>query len=193
MMSRVAAILFAFLAVAIVAINAKSTQSLDVTKTVTPGNGVFTVQVGYKLADASQAGRLFGVTIIDSIPSTLDLVSGELVVKGEDPTEEWTYNTYTVRTASKDFTIEKRNVNVDLPAAEVIYSQSAGSAVTNHTTYTNHASIDAELIVPKGSISAAPVIAFFTLLFPLAVAVYLIPYFRRSELEIVKAQRNKKK
>jgi len=169
-------------------------HNLEVSKSVTPAgaDGVFTVSVGYKLSNAAP-GRVFGVTIIDSLPSTLDLVSGDLVVKGEDPTDDsWIYNTYKVKAAAADFTIEKRSVDVVLPPAEVSWSQNAGNVVTNHTVHTKPVSLVAELVIPKGTIAATPVIAFFTLLFPLAMAVYLIPFFRNNEVKNIKLRKQGK-
>ena len=57
--------------------------SLEVEKKVEPGttNGVYRVSVGYR--SVGHSGRVYGVVIVDSLPRTLDLVSGELVVKVE--------------------------------------------------------------------------------------------------------------
>src|SRR5437868_5417286 len=54
-------------------------SSLEVLKSVTAGtgNGISTVSVGYR--SVGHSGRVYGVTIVDSLPKTLELVSGELV------------------------------------------------------------------------------------------------------------------
>jgi len=160
--------------------------SLEVTKTVQAGsNGVYTVSVGYRSVGHSKA---YGVVIVDSLPKTLDLVSGELVVKVEEPaTEEWTYNTYQVKARGVDFTLAHRSVDIELPAAEVSYSTASGNTATNHTVSTKPVSLTVELVIPQGTLNLTPVIIFFTLVFPVAAAYYGIPYFRKAELK------NKKK
>jgi len=109
----------------------------------------------------------------------------------DDPaSEEWTYNTYQVKTRGIEFTLDRRSVDIELPPAEVSYSTSSGNSVTNHTLFTKPVILQAELVIPKGNFNLTPVIAFFTLLVPVVAAVYGIPYFRKVELKKKKKKRS---
>jgi len=161
---------------------------LQVTKEIVSGSqGLYTVRVGYK--SVGESGRAFNINIWDSLPSTLDLVSGKLVLKGEQPTSEWTYNTYQVRVNPRggiQFTLDKRDEEVALPAAEITFTRADKSASVE-VLRTDPVSLTVSLVIPEGHISLSPLIAFFTLALPVLAAVYAIPHFRAVAL------RNKKK
>jgi len=173
-------------------VGASETDRLEVTKTVVSGtNGVFTVSVGYRVIGSVAPGRISGVTIVDSLPKNLDLVSGNLVIKGEEPTDEWTYNVYQVKAREIAFTLAQRSVDIELPAAEISWSQNAGNTVTHHTTHTKPVSLAVELVVPKGTFQLTPLVAFFTLVFPLIAALYAIPHFRQAEIKELKKKKKR--
>eukprot|EP01098_Paradermamoeba_levis_P002864 TRINITY_DN1360_c0_g1_i1.p1 TRINITY_DN1360_c0_g1~~TRINITY_DN1360_c0_g1_i1.p1 ORF type:complete len:176 (-),score=69.73 TRINITY_DN1360_c0_g1_i1:64-591(-) len=150
-------------------INAKS-EFLEVTKTVTKNDdNTFTVQVGYRSLVGS--GRITEVKIFDSLPVHLEVGSGKLVLKGSNPTDEWTYNTYQVVPTGIDFTLDKRTKEFVLPATEITFTKD-GNAV--ETVKTESLPITVELPVPKGSIHLSPVVGFFTLVLPVVAAYFLI-------------------
>ncbi|ELR13032.1 uncharacterized protein ACA1_097160 [Acanthamoeba castellanii str. Neff] len=175
------AVIVALLCLASLALFANAANLLEVSKTVEAGpkTGVYTVTIGYKVIGAP--GRVANVNIADSLPEELDLVSGDLVVKAEDPsTEEWYYHSYQVKNKNVHLTIAEPEAVVELPPAEVSYT-TGGNAVS--TVSTDAVPLVIGVPFPKGTFNLTPVIAFFTLALPVLAAVYLIPYFSTSQLK----------
>eukprot|EP01089_Gocevia_fonbrunei_P020644 TRINITY_DN773_c0_g1_i1.p1 TRINITY_DN773_c0_g1~~TRINITY_DN773_c0_g1_i1.p1 ORF type:complete len:183 (+),score=47.51 TRINITY_DN773_c0_g1_i1:150-698(+) len=172
-------ILFSLLLVSIFA--QSSNDVLQAEKTVTSGkNGIYTVKVGYR--STVEPTRAFNVKIVDTLPPTLELVSGSLVVIAEEPTQEWNYNTYTVRASNIHFTLDKRSVEVTLPASEILFTRDPSAASYEETLKTETVSLTASLVVPEGNINyLTAAVAFFTLVLPVAAPILLIPYFQGSK------------
>eukprot|EP01090_Pellita_catalonica_P008250 TRINITY_DN18977_c1_g1_i1.p1 TRINITY_DN18977_c1_g1~~TRINITY_DN18977_c1_g1_i1.p1 ORF type:complete len:189 (-),score=35.62 TRINITY_DN18977_c1_g1_i1:73-639(-) len=138
------------------------------------GAGVYTIKVGYR---AVGENRAFNIKIIDSLPKTLDLVSGKLVLKGEEPSSEWTWNVYQVKARNIDFTLNQLSTDVELPPARVVFSRNNVENSAEETLETESQTVTVSLVIPQGKVSLMPVIAFFVLVFPVVVAVYAIPYY----------------
>jgi len=136
------------------------------------GDGIYAVSIGYKLVSGSQASNL---QIIDSLPSTVDLVRGKLVTKiTEHPTTDWTYHTYFVKASPEiEFTLSHLKHEVELPEAEIRYSRDARGTKID-VIKTAPVTVTLELPLPQGSIDYPYVIAFFTIALPILAAFFLI-------------------
>jgi len=146
---------------------------LEVRKVVEyEGDGIYSVAIGYKLISGSHATNL---QIIDSLPSTIDLVRGKLVTKiTENPTTEWTYHTYFIKASSEIvFTLSQLKHEVELPEAEIRYSKdSKGTKL--EIIKTAPVTITLELPLPQGSIHQPYLIGFLTIVLPILAAFFLI-------------------
>jgi len=146
---------------------------LEVRKSVEhEGDGIYSVSIGYKLISGSHAANL---QIIDSLPSTIDLVRGKLVTKiSENPTSEWTYHTYFIKASSEiAFTLSHLKHEVEPPEAEIRYSKdSKGTKL--EIIKTAPVTVTLELPLPQGSIREPYVIAFLTIVLPILAAFFLI-------------------
>jgi len=167
---------------------------LEVEKSVSagPSNGLYTVKVGYRVVGHVAPGRVRGIKIIDSLPNTLDLVSGNLVLLAEEPTtSEWYYNIYQVKAREVEFTLQHRTLDVELPPAEIQFSTSGNNV--NHTLHTTPLTLTLHLVIPQGELNLWPVVGFFTLVFPLLAAVYAIPHYRNRDVKRIKQKMKQKK
>eukprot|EP00005_Dracoamoeba_jomungandri_P005969 CAMPEP_0174261104 /NCGR_PEP_ID=MMETSP0439-20130205/11233_1 /TAXON_ID=0 /ORGANISM="Stereomyxa ramosa, Strain Chinc5" /LENGTH=187 /DNA_ID=CAMNT_0015345525 /DNA_START=51 /DNA_END=614 /DNA_ORIENTATION=+ len=135
-------------------------------------NGVYTIAVGYK---SSGTGNAKDILISDSLPSTLELVSGELVAKSPDATSEWIWHRYQVKATGVKFTLKEQEVEVVLPPATITYRDAGNrqnTVKTDETTLvTRFTLIPAFNILPV-KYDLTPVVLFFTVLLPLIGAYY---------------------
>jgi len=160
---------------------------LEVQKTVEPEslNGVYTIKVSYRATPSAK--NISDITIIDSLPNSLELVSGQLVRKVSSPTSDWSHNSYQVKAIGVDLSLHKKSASIELPPAEISFT--AGNSVNVLTVRTAPQTLTVTLALPEGYIHLSPLICFVTLILPVAVAVYAIPYFRTQALKKKKAKK----
>jgi len=152
---------------------------VDAQKEITAiGAGVWMVNVSYRLANGVKA-KISQVQIHDSLPHTVDLLSGKLVLLGDVPTSAWTSNIYEIKVSpDAELNVSVQAVDVELPAAEISFLRSDSSA--RDSVRTKPVNFVLTIPVPTGTINSPLLIAFATIAFPIIAAVTLISYFQRT-------------
>ena len=169
---------------------------LDVYKNVTAisGSSNYEVHIGYKLKSKNE--KVTDVQIQDTLPSNVELTKGQLNIKADDPTSDWTFYSYevAVKVDPYEFSLVNRTSYVYLPGAQVSYAKDKSSK-DRETVSTNEASIDVDIssLIPKGGwllpeLYSSVVVGFFTLIFPILAAINLIDIGRNNA---VKAKKQK--
>eukprot|EP00696_Hemimastix_kukwesjijk_P013834 gnl/Hemi2/27662_TR9146_c1_g1_i1.p1 gnl/Hemi2/27662_TR9146_c1_g1~~gnl/Hemi2/27662_TR9146_c1_g1_i1.p1 ORF type:complete len:208 (+),score=53.15 gnl/Hemi2/27662_TR9146_c1_g1_i1:62-625(+) len=149
-----------------------TTEQFEVKKSAVEVDGVFVVTVEYRAISANPVHT--EVQIIDELPVAVNLHSGALVVTAEKVTSEWQQHTYRVNAPNSDFSLEEREKQVILPAAEVRFNKPG--AADSIVLKTEPVPIIVSLQIPKGKYSGplyTGIIVFFTLALPVLAATFL--------------------
>jgi len=153
-------------------------QVLQAKKTVDREGSSYKVTIAFR----ASGGAISKVDLVDNLPSTVELVSGELVGTAKSVGAEWKHHSYTIalNIPKTDFSLENKTLDIELPPATLSF---VGSSQQKEEVTTESITLSADMkdfVIVQGGwlvrdhLVATIVTALFTLVFPVIAAINII-------------------
>eukprot|EP01104_Vermistella_antarctica_P019583 TRINITY_DN7739_c0_g1_i3.p1 TRINITY_DN7739_c0_g1~~TRINITY_DN7739_c0_g1_i3.p1 ORF type:complete len:213 (+),score=49.18 TRINITY_DN7739_c0_g1_i3:92-640(+) len=175
-------LLFVLLAcfVAVNTVDAASDDYLLVSKSARLlHNGEWLITVSVRATEGHD-GDAKDITIVDSVPPSLIVTSGNLVARFQQSTTAAQTVTYTLTASNQiQLSVAERSIEFDLPVAQINYFvEGEGKSINSEPT-----PVSFHLQIFTGNIDMTAVIAFVTLILPVLAAYVFIGKFSEKKVE----------